>query len=136
MARMTDHDSFYHRLFNHAGMVARLLREFVPEPWLDDFDLDNITRETDKFHTDYDERRHSDTAWRIPKRGGGAVYVLVLLEFQSTIDRWMALRVLVYVGLLWQHLIDQKRLLPDGRLPPIRPIVLYNGNTPWTAPER
>jgi hypothetical protein len=78
MARMTDHDSFYYRLFNHAGMVARLLREFVPEPWLDDFDLDNITRETDKFHTDYDERRHSDTAWRIPKRGG-TVYVLVIV---------------------------------------------------------
>jgi len=41
---MTDYDSIYHRLFGHDGMVAELLREFVAEPWLDDFDLDAITR--------------------------------------------------------------------------------------------
>ncbi len=46
----------------------------------------------------------------------------------------MALRVMVYAGLLWQHLRDEKRLLPDGRLPPILPIVLYNGDERWAAP--
>jgi hypothetical protein len=131
---MTDHDSIYHKLFGHAGMVAALLREFVPEPWLDDFDLDGITRENTKWHTRRGKRREGDTAWRIPRRNGGETYVLILLEFQSTIDRFMALRVLVYVGLLWQHLRDAKRLLPDGRLPPVLPIVLYNGEPRWAAP--
>jgi hypothetical protein len=59
---------------------------------------------------------------------------MLLLEFQSTSDRWMALRVLVYAGLLWQHLVNEKRLPPDGRLPPILPVVLYNGDPRWAAP--
>jgi hypothetical protein len=46
----------------------------------------------------------------------------------------MALRVCVYVGLLYQHLLSEKRVGPDGRLPPVVPIVLYNGRPRWTAP--
>jgi hypothetical protein len=45
----------------------------------------------------------------------------------------MALRMLVYVGLLWQQLVREQRLMPDGRLPPIHPIVLYNGDPRWRA---
>jgi len=59
---------------------------------------------------------------------------MLLLEFQSTPDPWMALRMLVYTGLLWQHLVREQRLLPGGRLPPIVPIVLYNGDPRWRAP--
>jgi hypothetical protein len=131
---MPDHDSLYHRLFDHPGIVAELLREFVDCPWLDDLDLDGMTRENAKFHAGTGDRRDGDMVWRIPRRSGGETYLLLLLEFQSTQDRWMALRVLVYAGLLWQHLVNEKRLPPDGRLPPILPVVLYNGDGPWTAP--
>jgi hypothetical protein len=131
---MADHDGLYHRLFSHPHMVAELLREFVAGPWLDDLDLDAMTRENAKFHAETGERRDGDMIWRIPRRDGGDTYLLLLLEFQSTSDRWMALRVLVYASLLWQHLVDEKRLPPDGRLPPILPVVLYNGDRDWAAP--
>jgi len=58
----------------------------------------------------------------------------MLVEFQSKTDPWMALRALVYVGLLWQHLIAEKRLLPNDRLPPVLPIVLHRGRARWAAP--
>ena len=45
----------------------------------------------------------------------------------------MALRMMVYVGLLYQALIKQGQLLSDDRLPPVLPIVLYNGSPRWTA---
>jgi hypothetical protein len=45
----------------------------------------------------------------------------------------MALRMMVYVGLLYQDLIKRSEVLADGRLPPILPIVLYNGSQRWTA---
>jgi hypothetical protein len=44
----------------------------------------------------------------------------------------MAVRVMTYVGLLYQDLIRQ-RLTPSGKLPPVIPVVLYNGNAPWGA---
>ncbi|AGX86601.1 transposase-like protein [Candidatus Symbiobacter mobilis CR] len=45
----------------------------------------------------------------------------------------MALRMLVYLGLLYQDLIRRGEVLPNGRLPPVLPIVLYNGAARWTA---
>ena len=131
---MADQDRVYHRLFDHPEMVAQLLREFVAGPWLDDLDLDRMTRENAKYHAATADRREGDMVWRIPRRDGGDTYLMLLLEFQSTSDRWMALRVLVYASLLWQHLVNEKRLPPDGRLPPILPVVLYNGDRRWAAP--
>jgi len=131
---MPDHDALYHRLFSHPGMVAQLLREFVAGPWLDDLDLDGMERLNAKFHAETSERRDGDMIWRIPRRGGGDNYLVLLLEFQSTPDHWMALRALVYAGLLWQHLVKEKRLPLDGRLPPVMPVVLYNGDPRWAMP--
>jgi Putative transposase, YhgA-like/Domain of unknown function (DUF4351) len=45
----------------------------------------------------------------------------------------MALRIMVYLGLLYQDLIKRGDVLADGRLPPVLPIVLYNGDKRWTA---
>ncbi|WP_297452002.1 Rpn family recombination-promoting nuclease/putative transposase, partial [Ferrovum sp.] len=57
----------------------------------------------------------------------------MLIEFQSSIDKYMALRMMVYQGLLYQDLIRQGAVLSEGRLPPVLPIVLYNGSRRWTA---
>ncbi len=57
----------------------------------------------------------------------------LLIEFQSSVDKYMALRMMVYQGLLYQDLIRQGAVLSEGRLPPVLPIVLYNGSQRWTA---
>jgi hypothetical protein len=62
-----------------------------------------------------------------------AGYVYLLIEFQSTVDPYMALRVMVYVGLLYQHLIQQGQIPGSGKLPPVLPVILYNGIPPWGA---
>jgi hypothetical protein len=129
-----DHDALYHRFFSDPAIVAQLLREFVAGSWLDGLDLEGMERLATKFHADTGERREGDLVWRIPRRGGGEAYVMLLLEFQSTPDRWMALRMLVYAGLLWQQLVREQRVLADGRLPPILPVVLYNGDPRWCVP--
>jgi len=57
----------------------------------------------------------------------------LLIEFQSTVDPWMAVRIMTYVGLLYQDLIRRGDVLKDRKLPPVLPIVLYNGDAKWTA---
>lgn len=47
----------------------------------------------------------------------------------------MAVRMLTYVGLLYQDLIKAAQLPDGGRLPSVLPIVLYNGATRWYAEE-
>ncbi len=117
-----------------APHTAQLLPEFVAGPWLDDLDLDGMEHMNAKFHAKTSERRDGDMIWRIPRRDGGDTYLVLLLEFQSSPNHWMALRALVHAGLLRQLLVKEQRLPPDGRLPPILPIVLYSGDRRWVAP--
>ncbi len=45
----------------------------------------------------------------------------------------MALRLLTYLGLLYQDLQKSNSLPDDGKLPPVLPLVLYNGRRKWNA---
>jgi hypothetical protein len=45
----------------------------------------------------------------------------------------MAVRIANYLTLLYQDLIEQQQCTPSGRLPPVVPIVLYNGERRWDA---
>ena len=58
---------------------------------------------------------------------------MLLLEFQSAVDRSMAVRILTYAGLLHQKLIAEGALRERSALPPVLPVVIYNGRRPWTA---
>lgn len=130
---MADHDNGYKLLFSHAPMVADLLRGFVKERWVQDLDLSTLERVSGGYVSDDLRDRESDVVWRVRLRRGGWIYVYLLLEFQSTVDTYMSLRVLTYLGLLYQDLLRQGTLTPAGKLPPVLPIVLYNGYKPWHA---
>ena len=78
--------------------------------------------------TEHLDRRHADMLWRVRAAGNGWVYLLVLLEFQSTVDRRMALRMVDYSVRIMNALG-----LRD-EYPLTIPVVVYNGTRPWTAP--
>ena len=131
---MPDHDSIYHRLFSHPQMVEDLLQNFLDPELLKELDLSGMRRENTKFTAPTGQRRRGDIVWEIPFQGGGNLFVLLLLEFQSEIDEWMALRVAAYTMLLYQQLVDERKLKVNDCLPPVLPIVLFNGETRWNAP--
>ena len=107
---MIGADSLYHRLFSHPQMVEGLVREFVPDAMAAGVDFAGMERVNAKFHAGRRKRRDGDVIWRLPTHDGPDIYLYILLEFQSTIDRWMVVRMLVYVGLLWQQIIKEKQV--------------------------
>ena len=89
------HDAAYKLLFSHRRMVADLLHEFLPGGASPGFDFDTLEPLPASHVGRALERREGDLMWRLRARSApddGWVYVLVLLEFQSGIDRRMALR--------------------------------------------
>lgn len=66
------------------------------------------------------------------KLRGKDSYICVLLEFQSTVERFMALRVLNYMTNFYMDFLTSNK--NPQMLPPLFPIVLYNGDHKWTAP--
>ena len=70
--------------------------------------------------------------WRVRQRDAW-LHVLVLLEFQSTDDPDMAVRILEYTTLRFRELRRTRALEPDGCRRPVLPVVLYNGEAAWRA---
>ena len=141
---MADHDGGYKSLFAHARMVEDLLRGFVHEPWIDDLDFSSLERCEGSYVSEKFRRFEQDMVWRIQwkrSRTDAArseppgLYVYLLLEFQSQVDGFMALRMLTYLSLFYQDLMKRRELTPSGKLPPVLPLVLYNGKQRWTAPR-
>ncbi len=129
------HDAAYKNLFSHPRMVKDLLRGFAARGWSDRLDFETLEKLPAEFVSEDLRRRQGDGLWRVRFRDAGWLHVLVLLEFQSTAEPYMAVRMLVYAGLLYQDLIRRGELGPDGELPPVLPVVLYNGRSRWMAAD-
>jgi len=130
---MAEHDNSYKLLFSHAEMVRDLLLGFVRETWVKELDFSTLEKMSGSYVTDDIRDRHDDIIWRV-KWGKQWVYVYLLLEFQSTIDYYMPVRIMTYMGLLYQDLIRTGQVNGPEKLPPVFPVVLYNGKPRWNAP--
>ena len=129
------HDSAYKALFSRPRMVRDLLDGFAARGWSDDLDFDEMEALPAGFVSrDLQHQRYSDLLWRIRFRDGRRLYLALLLEFQATVDRAMAARMLTYTGLLYERLAADGALRGGGTLPPVLPVVIYNGRRRWTAP--
>jgi predicted transposase YdaD len=82
-----------------------------------------------------DRETQSDLLFSARLRGGRQLLLYILLEHQSSVDRWMALRMLRYVVRQAEHW--RKEHPESERLPVIVPLVMYHGpEGAWTAPRR
>jgi predicted transposase/invertase (TIGR01784 family) len=141
---MSTHDNAYKHLFSHPQAVRDLLRGFVVEDWVTGLDFDTLEKVSGSYVSDDLRDREDDIIWRIRMQGANSdsgapawVYVYLLLEFQSSVDAFMAVRILTYIGLLYQDLIKSGQIKAQpgqcAKLPPVFPLVLYNGVRTWNA---
>jgi predicted transposase/invertase (TIGR01784 family) len=115
---MTEHDNSYRNFFSHPRMVKDLLEGFVHEDWVAQLDFDTLEPVQASFVSEDLKRRENDVIWRVRCKEEW-LYIYLLIEFQSQPDPWMALRMLVYVSLLYQRLERTRELTTHGRLPPV-----------------
>ena len=125
-------DLGYKFLFAHPEMVRELVVGFTPFSSLSSIDAAAFERVNSAYVSERFSERQDDIVWRVPL-GDEWLYVYILLECQSGVDRWMALRMQVYIGLLYQDLVKRGETASGARLPPVLPLVFYNGAAPWTA---
>ncbi len=132
---MGQHDLSYRLFFTHHRMIHDLLREIVGEQWVERIDFDSGEKAEGSFVSSKHESRESDVIWKFQRRDGGdPVYVYILLEFQSRPDPSMAVRFMGYVSLFYQSLMSSQPAAERRKLPPVIPVLVYNGPEPWKVP--
>jgi Putative transposase, YhgA-like len=130
---VAEQDSGYKLLFSHPEVVEDLIRGFVHEDWVQDLDFSTLEEVPGGYVAPNLSIRESDSVWKLRWKDDRILYVYLLMEFQSTVDSSMALRMMVYLGLFYQDLLKRGETTPSGKLPPVLPLVLYNGYAPWSA---
>ncbi len=106
---------------------------FVDAEFAKQCDFSTLEKVSGSYVTDDLRDREDDLIWRV-RCGDEFLYVYLLLEFQSTVNHFMAVRILGYIALLYQDFIRTQKLGSRDLLPPILPLVLYNGERRWQAP--
>lgn len=131
---MGQHDLSYRLFFTHQRMIQDLLREIVGEQWVKCIDLSSGERVNASFVSPRHENRESDIIWRFRRQDDGdSVYVYILLEFQSRPDLSMPVRLMGYESLFYQSLMAGQPAASWRKLPPVIPVVVYNGPEPWNV---
>jgi predicted transposase/invertase (TIGR01784 family) len=124
------HDTGYKKLFKSPVLVEELVTHFVMEDWIGELDFSSLELLDKTFITDEFKTKESDMIYKVSFRGKD-VYIFLLIEFQSTVDRFMSLRVLRYITEFYEFLYKSRKL---KKLPPVFPLLLYNGRAKWNSP--
>ncbi len=129
------HDLFVRYTFGHPERAEAELRAVLPPHVVSEVDWASLRREPGSVVDPELRETESDLLFTARLRSGRSLLLYVLLEHQSTVDRWMALRMLRYVV---RQLERWRQEHPESEsLPLIVPLVMYHGpEGVWTAPRR
>ncbi|MFY0527337.1 Rpn family recombination-promoting nuclease/putative transposase [Archangium gephyra] len=129
------HDLFARYTFGHPERAAAELRAVLPSHVVSEVDWSSLKREPVSVVDPELRETESDLLFTARLQTGHPLLLYVLLEHQSTVDRWMALRMLRYVVRQverWRQEHPKSQVLPL-----IIPLVMYHGpEGTWTAPRR
>ncbi|MGS2742236.1 Rpn family recombination-promoting nuclease/putative transposase [Halomonas sp. LS-001] len=131
------HDTGYKELFSHPEFVQQLMEGFAPPKIAGLMDFTTLEKQNGHYITPLFEEKIEDVVWSVEVTWEGITqraFLYILLEFQSSVDRTMPIRLMHYVACFYSELLKQKKVTPSQGLPPVFPVVLYNGLPPWTAP--
>jgi predicted transposase/invertase (TIGR01784 family) len=130
------HDKSYKDLFSNKETFLSLIQTFINDSWGSRISKEDLTLVNKSYVLDDYEELESDIVYKA-KLGEQEVYFYILLEFQSMVDYRMPIRLLLYMIEIWRGVLkdteSKKFKRKSFKLPPIIPIVLYNGGNKWTA---
>ncbi|MFI1464737.1 Rpn family recombination-promoting nuclease/putative transposase [Nocardia carnea] len=140
--RSNPHDAYFRKVMSCRDNAASEIRAALSPALIARLDLTDLRPHPSSFvHPDL-ANRYSDLLYRT-RLDGHPAYIYILIEHQSSSDRFMAFRMLEYVVAIWrQYLTDNHRERKSSgaakvtTLPAIIPLVVHNTakGRAWSAP--
>jgi hypothetical protein len=140
-------DKGYKYILKTKKEFLELLKGFVHEEWVAAIREEDIVRIDKSFIDTHFQTKEADIVYRY-QNGNEETIFYVLLEHQSSVDKKMMFRLLLYMVEIWRDYLVEKKITlssnsditinkgTDFALPAIIPIVLYTGNSKWQAPNQ
>ncbi|GIW21873.1 MAG: hypothetical protein KatS3mg068_0880 [Candidatus Sericytochromatia bacterium] len=127
------YDRNYKEFFSNTFAIRELLETFVNVDLVKYIDFNSVEIINKSFILDSNKEKESDIIYKIKLKeqySDISLYIVILLEFQSSVDKNMLYRMIEYTLLLYKELEKTNK-----KLPPVFPIVLYTGSKKWNVPN-
>ena len=133
------HDRLFRKVFSEPAEAAGLLRAYVPSWLVDTLDWSSLTLMPASYVDDELRASESDLLFAVEWRPGAAepgdlrrsLRLYLLFEHQSSPDRLMRFRLLKYCCGIWDDFLRSAEAKETPDLPPIVPLVFYQGESRW-----
>ena len=147
-------DNIYKKVFGEPQIFAEFLDGYVPVDILKNLKPEDIEDVTPRHLPLFLDNKDSDTVKRINLNldgNGEPLFVISIVEHESEVNYTSSYKMLLYIALVWHAYIkenDKKykqeikrdkntKRRPstaiDFKLPPVLPIVFFDGGTEWTS---
>lgn len=134
---MKIHDTGYKDLFSNKDVFINFIRNYVDSPWSKIIKEEDILVIDKSFILEDYEKIESDLIYKAKIKDEEVIFY-ILLEFQSSVDYSMPIRLLFYITSCLREEVKNtpknKLKQKKFKLPAVVPLVLYNGKQKWTTP--
>ncbi len=124
----TPHEGLFLKIFQNLDNARHFLKQHISEDIQKRFDMDTLRLENTTYVDEKLKKHYSDLVFSVQLIGSGNQFarIYLLFEHKSSPDPLTGVQILKYMALQWLELQEQ-HMLVDGKLPPIIPIVIYQG---------
>ena len=121
----------FHKVFRNPDNTKYFLQQHLSSDIQRSIDLDSLRLENVSYVDDNLKKHFADLVFSLLLRGEEfpSARVYLLFEHKSAPAPLVGMQILRYMALQWKELYDQQLIL--GKLPPILPIVIYQGQDSW-----
>ncbi len=127
------HDRFFKEVFSRHEVVRDFIRLCLPDDIPRLLDLDRIRSVKGSFVDEELASHLSDLLFQIPLKGGGSAFAYLLFEHKTSPEALAPFQVLRYMVNIWR---DHLKGGGGRPLPPILPVIIYHGRSPWRTVRR
>ncbi|WP_375319098.1 Rpn family recombination-promoting nuclease/putative transposase [Candidatus Tisiphia endosymbiont of Oplodontha viridula] len=130
MTKKLKHDSLAKTIMSDPVAAQEFLEYYLPVEFKSLVDLSKITVEKESYIEESLNKKYSDIVYGVATKKCGKAFVYILIEAQSGVDYWTALR-------LWKYtlLLCERHKKGRTKLPLVYNLVIYNGKEVYNAPR-
>ncbi|ETR73310.1 MAG: transposase YhgA family protein [Candidatus Magnetoglobus multicellularis str. Araruama] len=147
---VNPHAMFFENVFSRLDIAADFIKNYLPSHIVNNLDLSTVQLERKSFINNQLKGSQSDLLYKIKTIDNKLLFIYILLEHKSYIDRWVLFQLLGYIVQIGDrermiNKVKRKRKREENKannrpenegieteyLTPVIPIIVYHGPEHW-----